>query len=70
MGGVWYNTSMCITLRIASIVSIFATIFAAFLTFANIYNGDYILAAYCLVLCGIGVMLWRFANTADEEYNH
>jgi hypothetical protein len=61
---------MCITLRIASIVSIFATIFAAFLTFANVYNGDYILAAYCLVLCGIGVMLWRFANTADEEYNH
>ena len=44
---------MCITLRIASIVSILATIFAAF----------------CLALCGIGVILWRFANTADEEYN-
>jgi hypothetical protein len=61
---------MCITLQIASIASILSTIFAAFLVLANIYNGDYILAAYCLVLCGIGVMLWRFANTADEEDNH
>ena len=56
-------------LRITSIVSILATIFAAFLTFANVYSGDYRLAAFCLALCGIGVILWRFANTADEEYH-
>ena len=60
---------MSTTLRIASIVSILCVIFAAFLSFGLAYNGDYIRATICLSLCGIGVLLWRFANTADEEYH-
>jgi len=56
------------TLRIASILSVLCTIFAAFLTFGLAYAGDYIRATICLSLCGIGVLLWRLANTMDEEY--
>ena len=66
--GVWYNTPMITTLRIASIVSILCVIFAAFLAVGLAYNGEFLRATICLGLCGLSVVIWRISNAVREEY--